>query len=357
MDEVDIRLATESDRDSVIRIISEIVGEDAPRRYDWLYLQNPHGRALSWLAYSGGSPDPVGITSMFPRKVLVNGRIRIGAIGGDCYVMPAARRCGLATRLHEASFRDMRARGVEFMYGPPAPNNLKALVKAGSTEVATYRRYGRPLTRRAVSSIIEAALPRALRNAFSLRVVAGLSVMPYWFLEYLRLGSIGSDCAIEPVSRFDDGWNEFLDRSARSYPICCLRDPDYLNWRHLQGAPYTRVPYGINRGSKRVGLLILENCRPHMKVVDMLTMANATDTRLALKLAMYLAKEAGCDSISFEAVPATALARRLVRLGFLAREGRGFQVACDSQENQRKFLHNPQLWYFTQSDQDGRQTA
>lgn len=337
----------------MIRIVSEIFREDVSERYEWLYLGNPHGRALSWLAFDGNSPDPVGITSMFPRKVLVDGRIRRGSIGGDCYVMPVARRRGLATRLHEASFRDMRALGVEFMYGPPAPNNLKTLVNAGSAEVAVYRRYGRPLTRQAVSAGMQAALPVGVRNGFGGRVVAGLSLMPHWLLECLRKNH-PSRCAIEPVARFDGEWNEFLDRAVHSYPICCVRDPEYLNWRYTQGASETRTPYGIYHGGKLVGLVVLEKSGRQMIVVDILTMSNSADTGLTLRQAMHQAIEEGCDSISFATIPTTPLARRLFRLGFLAREGRGFQIACDSQESERPFLHNPEHWHFTLGDQDAR---
>ena len=285
-DEITIRPAAESDRDRVIRIISEIFREDVSERYDWLYRGNPHGRALSWLAFDGRSSDPVGITSMFPRKVLVDGRIRLGAIGGDCYVMPSARRQGLATRLHDASFRDMRAMGVEFMYGPPWPKNLKALVKAGSTEVALYRRYARPLTHQAVSASMQAALPPGMRNAFSGRVVAGLSLMPHWMLDCLRKHHPKS-CAIEPVTRFGDEWAEFLDRAARSYPVCCVRDPEYLNWRYIQGASPARIPYGVHHGGKLIGLIVLEKYGQQMIVVDMLTMADSSDTGLTLRLAMH----------------------------------------------------------------------
>lgn len=353
VDEITIRPARESDRDSVIRIVSEIFREDASERYEWLYLGNPHGRALSWLAFDGNSRDPVAITSMFPRQVLVDGRIRRGAIGGDCYVMPAARRQGLATRLHEASFRDMRSLGVEFMYGPPWPKNLKALVKAGSTEVAIYRRYARPLTHKAVSAGMQSALPHGMRGGFSGRVVAGLSLMPHWLLECLRKNH-AKRCAIEPVTSFGGEWSEFLDRAMRSYPVCCVRDPEYLNWRYIQGASEARTPYGIHHGGKLVGLVVLEKYGRQMIVVDMLTVANSADTSLTLRLAMHKAIEEGCESISFETIPTAPLARRLFRLGFLAREGRGFQVACDGQEQECSFLHDPEHWHFALGDQDPR---
>ena len=84
------------------------------------------------VAYDAEDGTPAGLTSVFPRKVSVDGRLRLGAMGGDGYVRPAFRRRGLATALHAASRAAMRAEGVEFMFGPPLPHNLGALVKAGS---------------------------------------------------------------------------------------------------------------------------------------------------------------------------------------------------------------------------------
>src|SRR5215216_4470836 len=145
-DDFDIRLADANDGEEVIRLMGKIYSGDMTARYDWMYRSNPHGQALTWLAIERATGEAVGCTSIFPRKVYVEGRERTGGIGGDCFIEPRVRRRGLATRLHAASFHEMRAGGVDFMYGPPTPNNLGALVKAGSKVVTNYRRWVRPLT-------------------------------------------------------------------------------------------------------------------------------------------------------------------------------------------------------------------
>src|SRR5256885_9566209 len=127
-----MREAAHADKDIVIAIVSKMWGEDITARYEWLYLANPHGRALTWLVIEQATGEAVGCTSIFPRKVIVDGRERTGSIGGDCYIDPRARRQGLATALHRLSLTQMREHGVDFMYGPPNPNNFAALVKAGS---------------------------------------------------------------------------------------------------------------------------------------------------------------------------------------------------------------------------------
>src|SRR5262245_52717346 len=159
MDRFQIRTAGHQDRDHVIRLMGNIYPGDVSARYRWLYLDNPHGRALTWLAIEQEGGEAVGCTSIFPRKVMVLGRERTGGIGGDCFIEPRVRRQGLATALHAASFREMREGGVDFMYGPPTPNNLGALIKAGSRLVTNYKRWVRPLTSRGVYRAVFSRVP------------------------------------------------------------------------------------------------------------------------------------------------------------------------------------------------------
>src|SRR5437762_7743438 len=129
MDKFEIRPATHADREHVIKLMGGIYSGDMSERYTWLYEDNPHGKALTWVAVERETSEPVGCTSIFPRRVMVDGRERIGGIGGDCVIEPRVRRQGLATALHAISFTKMRESGVDFRYGRPTPTNLGALVK------------------------------------------------------------------------------------------------------------------------------------------------------------------------------------------------------------------------------------
>src|SRR5262245_14601274 len=101
---VRVRRATSNDRPAVLALLAEYLpGADVGARYDWLYRANPHGRAISVIAFDGTSGAPIGITSIFPRRVHVAGVARLGSMGGDGFVRPAFRRRGVATRLHKAS--------------------------------------------------------------------------------------------------------------------------------------------------------------------------------------------------------------------------------------------------------------
>src|SRR5215831_4620648 len=102
-----IRLAEDEDRTRITNLVAKMSPGDVEARYDWLYQRNPHGRALTWLALDPATGEAVGCTSVFPRRVMVDGVERAGSMGGDCFIEPVARRRGLATRLHLRSFTDM----------------------------------------------------------------------------------------------------------------------------------------------------------------------------------------------------------------------------------------------------------
>src|SRR5258708_5680042 len=73
--------AAPSDRPTVLTLLAEHTpGTDVARRHAWLYESNPHGPAVTFLAYDEDG-TPMGLTSLFPRRVLVKGEVRIGSIG------------------------------------------------------------------------------------------------------------------------------------------------------------------------------------------------------------------------------------------------------------------------------------
>src|SRR6185369_1247147 len=182
-------------------------------------------------------------------RVMVNGRERVGGIGGDCFIEPRVRRQGLATALHAVSFGQMREQGVDFMYGPPTPNNLGALIKAGSHLVANYRRWVRPLTSRG-----------AYRAAFSrvpTRGQAHLADIPIMMLDRLtRKDARGF--TLEEVFDFGDEFNRLFERGAAEHRIVCNRDRDYLAWRYLVSPSRRQIPLALRRGGELAAFAVLE---------------------------------------------------------------------------------------------------
>jgi GNAT superfamily N-acetyltransferase len=337
----EIRRAEDEDRDGLLSLIGKLYSGDSIARYEHLYRSNPHGAALTWLAIETTSGEAVACTSLFPRRVHVAGRQRVGSIGGDCYVEPRVRRQGLAVALHRASLAEMREGGVDFMYGPPVPNNLAALLKAGSTLVGEYRRWVRPLNSRASICGTLSRGPRSL--------VARVIGVPLRVLDRMGRSSLRG-FSIDEIVRFDAEFDELFDRVAPTHTIAGVRDSGYLTWRYA--APRRQVPLAVRHHNKLVGLVVIEMDQERAALVDVFTSTDAASTDVALRLAMEYAVARGCYSIEVNATERSPVARRLARFGYISRDARGFQVAVSPLDEQVNVLVAAPAWHLMEADKD-----
>jgi hypothetical protein len=340
MSDFEIREATRDDRAHVIRLIRNVYAGDVAARYEWLYLDNPHGRALTWLAIEKAGGEAVGCTSIFPRRVMVGGRMRLAGIGGDCYIDPRVRRRGLATRLHVASFAGMRRAGIEFMYGPPTPNNLGALVKAGSHLVTGYRRWVRPLTSHG-----------AYQSAFSrmpTRFEARLAGLPIMVLDRLTRGD-ARGFTVGEVFEFGGEFDALFAAAAPTHPVAGVRDRDYLAWRYRGG---NQKALAVRRDGELVGLITIEKSGREAAIMDIFSPNDARLMDAMLRLVIEYATAWGCARLELCMTEGCAMARRLLRHGFIARDERGFQVALADADAQAATLLAPGSWHLTEADQD-----
>jgi hypothetical protein len=338
-----LREAVAADKECVIAIVSQMWGEDISARYNWLYLSNPHGAALTWLAIEQATGLAVGCTSIFPRKVLVDGKERIGSIGGDCYIAPRARRRGLATALHRISLKEMREHGVDFMYGPPNPNNFAALIKAGSHSVTSFKRFVRPLQG---SSVYRFAFDRT-PTKFEARI-AGL---PIRILDKITKVDV-CGVRLEQVSEFSAEFDAMFAEADISKGVTFVRDSKYLAWHYLAGTARKQMPFALRLNGKLVGLTALEFENDHAAIVELFTIDDAKFLDTALQLLLNEAAAMECSQLEISCTASGSIACRLQRLGFMGRGERGFQVAVSSDDPQFAVLLNPQSWNFLAADQD-----
>lgn len=337
----EIRRAQDDDRDGLLALIGKIYRGDSVARYEHLYRSNPHGSALTWLAIETATGEAVACTSLFPRRVRVAGRERAGSIGGDCYVEPRVRRQGLAVALHSASLAEMREGGIDFMYGPPVPNNLAALLKAGSTLVSEYRRWVRPVNGGASVRAVFSRRPRPL--------VARMIGVPLRLLDRVGRSSMRG-FSVEEVGKFGVEFDDLFERVAPTHTIACVRDSAYLAWRYA--APRQQVPLAMRRRGELVGLVVMEMDQERAALVDVFTSTDAASTDVALRLAMDYAAARGCFSIEVNATERSPVARRLARLGYISRGARGFQVAVSPLDEQVDVLVAAGSWHLMEADKD-----
>jgi hypothetical protein len=210
---------------------------------------------------------------------------------------------------------------------------LQALLKAGSHEVTSFRRWTRPL-----------AIGKG-----ALRAVAGCA-----------LGLL--DRATHPRGR--DGWTlERIDAfgpelagclaaAARSYRIIPVRDAAWLAWRYLAGPSRTQVPYAVKRAGELVGFAVLEMRGGLGVVVDVGVPADRESLDATIELLLGEARAHGCDTLDVSLTEDAPIVPRLRHRGFVGREQHGFQVAIAGEDRQLTALVDPTAWTFTDGDKD-----
>jgi len=306
--------ATRADRrhrDAVLSLLAEhLPGTPVAERHAWLYEQNPHGRAVTVIAFDETTGEPLGLTSVFPRKLLVAGKTRLGAIGGDGYVRPSARRRGVATALHRASLRAMQEEGIEAMFGPPEPYNLRALERAGARIVTHVRRYARP------------KLVQNLLRPFARRTVH-----------------------LEAITGHDKRVDEVFSRVADDRLVIPVRDAAFYAWRFVSSPAGRQRAFVVNEHEKPVGLCVLEPRSGRVAVVDLF--AAPADYGRILRA---LASTSEALSMVVQLNERGPGAAKLAGAGFFPRERKPFQVLA--RHDATPALLDASRWYYTWGDGD-----
>jgi hypothetical protein len=329
-----------SDRELVRRILREYFASMPPgeveARYQWLYLDNPHGVARTYIALSSENGAPVGITSLFPRDVQVGARLVTGAIGGDAFVTPRFRRRGIVTRLHRLALDGLDDR-LSFMFGPPEPNNLKALLQAGACLTGAVARYRRPV---GIAGVGRVGL--VLRPA--------QSVVERW-LAPKKPRAIG----IEPLGghpdpRMDHVWRDVAAAVARKRRVSPVRDATFYAWRFACSPAEGARAFLVLKDDQPIGAFaVWQHDDGPAGILDV----TCTPERLRTVLRAALHACRGASSVDIQIhVPALRFETTLLSLGFVPRGRKAFQVQSNETCRGRESITRASAWHYMWGDGD-----
>jgi hypothetical protein len=323
-----VRMATPDDRGSIIALIREYLPDlDADRRYEWLYCQNPHGSGYTWLAEDETTAEAVGMTSLFPRRLWVDGSIRLAALGGDGYVRPALRGLGIGSKMHVACRSMLSEIGVDVMYGTPSALNRGPLNRSGARDIANVARYVRPIPGRFGEPV---GLGRASQRLLS--AATGLELSP-----------------IRPRdARVDQVWQSYVD-SLGGVGVTTVRDSAFYEWRFLQNPGEKQAAYVVEQHGNPIALCALQSNGERQLVIDLL--ARSQNVAAAL-WATWLAEPASSGT-DLRLVVEGSMAKIAWRGGFLKRESsRVINVMLPHDSTLEGPLYDASRWHVTWLDSD-----
>lgn len=321
-----IRLARPADKPRLLALIAELLpGLDPVSRWDWIYAGNPHGPALTWIAIDEASGEAAGCTSFFRRRLVVDGREVAGALGGDGFVHPRFRRRGIGAAMHQASAADMRAHGVEVMFGTPMPANATPLATAGARDVTpTYH-------------CVRVLAARALR-------------LPGWLGDALTpiLAPLPTRARLEPMVPDDARVDELWRATQPELGIATRRDAAFYTWRFLASPSRRQHAFVVMFKREPIGVVALEILDRHLRLVDVVAPAAAWP-RVLRAVASF---GRGLDSMELKLTEHGYRRHRLLRHGWVGQASKPLNVLLPPGTPDPSVFHDPDRWHFTWAESD-----
>jgi predicted N-acetyltransferase YhbS len=284
----------------------------AAERFDWLYLSNPDGRALVWLA-ENEKGEAVGTSAAYPRRMRVAGESVRGLNLGDFAVDRSQRALGVALRLLGATLGAVRDRSHALSYDFASPSmhavyrrmRLRALARrerwlqpVDTTRLLSRKLGGGPLT--AAAGLLGDALWRARRAT----------------------GPRAGEVTVEAVAaECGDEFDALDARLAAGRRVAGVRDAAYLNWRFLRNPVWKdEILCARAAGGRLAGYAALR--RFDADTVSLLEI-DGEDLRLCrilLAAAVQWAAARGAAALQVETLAGSPTSRLVKALGFVRRE-------------------------------------
>ena len=232
--------------DAVARNISP---QSNSKRFDWLYLDNPYGKAHAWIAMDSNDDSIVGMASAFPRLMKFEEGNCLGWVLGDFCINPQYRSLGPAIQLQQTFFNEIKARNVHFFYDYPSATMLAIYKRLGiKNEFQSIRLVKFLLVNQRLLQNVESLFLRTILRAVGNRFIRFPEIFS-WKGHNVEIALHEGECHEE--------FSELFDSQSHNYGGCVVRSAEYLNWRFLANPTCPHKIFVARSERKLIGYLVL----------------------------------------------------------------------------------------------------
>ncbi len=313
------------------------------QRFHWLYQQNPAGAALTWGVYEQGSENFVGVTSLFPRIMWINGSMQRCGQVGDFAINVTHRSLGPALLLQRTTFTPVDQEQLTLCYDcPPHERGLSTFRRLKMSANCQMYRYARLLR---VNRLIEKRLGSGVASATVSLV--GNVVLNIWTRRWQTTAGLE---ILHHEGAFGDEFS-VLDEQRKNKGIHSRRAAADLNWRYREDPLHTYQVLTARRAGELLGFVVLSLTPPNAQLID-LCVVGPGDTALALlDAAAEVARTAGAEILQALIAQRPTEAALLQTAQFRCREGAVQIVAyCPAHSAVRAICDDRQQWAFHYAD-------
>jgi hypothetical protein len=333
------RISLTNDRQEMLELLNRNFGGNQEMRFDWRHLDNPVGEAWCWFVYDQNKTT-VATASVFPRQMLVDGRLVLcGQVGGFA-VDAGHRSLGPAVLLQRTTFEPVNSGTLSFCYDcPPHDRGMSTFRRLGMNPNCEVTRYALPL--RSDEFLEE----RIGSGAWTRPVIAVANV-----IVRMRVAS-RSMPGIE-INRFDaafDGEFSQLDKRVPSSGVIrASRSAELLNWRYRKNPGSNSQVWVARRAGELLGFVTFWTCGKRAYIVDLFGLELATTGIALLRAVIEVCRKEDVSSLHGFCSDDSELKSLFQRVGFRPRDRDARVVAYEKPSNGTRALLNHGLrWTFS----------
>jgi len=343
-----IRKMESGDESVYLTFLDSLKSRPFRSHYQWLYKENPHGEALTWLVIHHRNGTIIGATSIFPRRVWFRDGITLGCCGGDTLVDPMFRRRGIATELHRVSRPGAAEAGIRFQYGLPNTANTGAHLKAASyfpgsfQEIRILLRIDPVINKVNLGGILPAGLLRLGSGMLWLHIKPKLSRSTDW------------DKNIKVVSEFDKRFDKLMESVTPAFNICGVRDSRYLNWRYFKSPRRVHTILGYEEQGILHGFAALEFYNDRCYLFDFFIRKEDELVERFISCLIRFVMSKGSHMLTWTANPAGPYVKNFLQCAFRIRKGTNLplEVHVPNEDRDLEYLTKLENWYLDYADFD-----
>jgi len=303
----------EADRVLLTDLLSQNLGPAAgDRRYEWLYLENPHGRARAWLATEGDTERGLGAAAAFPRTLLVGGSVCHGYVLGDFCIDQHHRSLGLALQLQRACLEQITSAPLLLAYDFPSDRMMAIYRRMRISPAAQIVRWAKPLR-----------VNRKIANLVGSPNLAGLLAAPVnELLKWKDLASLpsGGWTIVGHDGMCMEEFTHLAHSVGSRYGSCVERSAEYLNWRYLRHPIVHHELLTARHGQELRGYVVFSHTNEDAKIVDLFGFSDTAMWTALVSRVVSLLRDRGVATLSIPTLASSPWAGLLKGWGFHPRE-------------------------------------